>query len=113
VLTVPHRRDRCREPDVLADSLGSVSVHNPGHDADLWLWRMQGSFIDSVMATTKDFYRDLVQGLRSLKTPPPKLNKQPEEETIEAVAGQSPVIQEAIEEASEEIVEQAGTPPRG
>lgn len=63
---------------------------------------LQGSFIESVMTTTKDFYRDVVQGLRAWKAPPPKLKKQPDEERVEAVEDLPPVVQEAIEDASEE-----------
>jgi hypothetical protein len=67
---------------------------------------VQGSFIDSVMSTTKDFYGEVVQGLRAWKAPPPKLKKQPEDERIEMVEDRPPAVQEAIEEASEEM--QAG-----
>jgi hypothetical protein len=68
----------------------------------------QGSFIDSVMTTTKHFYRDVVQGLRAWKAPPPKLKKQADEERVEAVEDRSPAVQEAIEEASDEM--QSGEP---
>ncbi|MEX0991587.1 MAG: hypothetical protein WD004_04885 [Actinomycetota bacterium] len=42
----------------------------------------RGSFIDSVLDTTKTFYADVLQALRAWKPPPPKMKKpSPEEES--------------------------------
>ena len=68
----------------------------------------QGSFIESVMDTTKDFYAEVVQGLRGWKAPPPKLKKQPEEEAaLEDLAVLPPAAEQALEEAREEMQETA------
>jgi len=58
----------------------------------------KGSFIDSVISTTTDFYGEVLQHLRAWKAPPPKYTKAPEEE--EEVALPAPV-EAAIEDAKE------------
>jgi hypothetical protein len=63
---------------------------------------IQGSFIDSVMTTTKDFYAEVVQGLRAWKAPPPKLKKHPEEEQVAELPS---TVQDAVEHASDEMEE--------
>ncbi len=68
---------------------------------------VRGSFIDSVMTTTKHFYGEVVQGLRAWKAPPPKLRKQPEEEQDQDVERPA-AFEEALEDAQEEMLEQAG-----
>jgi hypothetical protein len=76
---------------------------------------IQGSFIDSVMSTTKAFYGEVVQGLRSWKAPPPKLKKHPEEEQPEQVVEAPAALNEALEQAQEEMQEQVTSsdgPPR-
>jgi hypothetical protein len=62
----------------------------------------QGSFIDSVMTTTKDFYAEVVQGLRAWKATPPKLKKHAEEEQVAELPA---TVQEAVEHASHEMEE--------
>lgn len=73
---------------------------------------LQGSFIESVMTTTKHFYGEVVQGMRAWKAPPPKLKKHAEDEQTEEVVERPPTIQDALEDAQEEMLEQAGEPPR-
>lgn len=64
----------------------------------------QGSFINSVIDTTKDFYGEVVEGLRAWKAPPPKLKKQPEEEA--ALLEDLPAhLEEAVERAQDEASE--------
>jgi len=58
----------------------------------------KGSFIDSVISTTTDFYGEVLQHLRAWKAPPPKYTKAPEEE--EELALPAPV-EAAIEDAKE------------
>ena len=67
---------------------------------------IQGSFIESVMSTTKSFYGEVVQGLRAWKAPPPKLKKHPEEELPEQVVEAPAALGEALEQAQEEMQEQ-------
>ncbi|MGH2778137.1 MAG: hypothetical protein ACRDJB_05755 [Actinomycetota bacterium] len=71
----------------------------------------QGSFINSVIDTTMEFYGDVLQNLRAWKAPPPKLKKAVEEPT-EAVKD-LPEVVEAIQEAQEEIEEAASRPAEG
>ncbi|MGH2828817.1 MAG: hypothetical protein ACRDKF_17825 [Actinomycetota bacterium] len=68
----------------------------------------QGSFIDSVIDTTMEFYGDVLQNLRAWKAPPPKLKK-PIEEPHDEVR-ESPQLAEAIEEAQDEMEEAASKP---
>ncbi|MBA2272421.1 MAG: hypothetical protein H0W21_00760, partial [Actinobacteria bacterium] len=67
----------------------------------------KGSFIDSVMTTTKDHYADVLQNLRAWKATPPKLKKPPEEEPVEEATELQPPVKDAIEEAQSEMVAQA------
>lgn len=67
----------------------------------------KGSFIDSVITTTKDFYGDVLQNLRPWKASPPKLLKQP---PPEPEAKDLPAqIEEAIETAHAEQASQRET----
>jgi hypothetical protein len=68
----------------------------------------QGSFIDSVIATTKDFYGDVLQNLRPWKAPPPKLRKPPEEVVEEEPIEVPEPVAEALEQAAEEQSHEAG-----
>jgi hypothetical protein len=68
----------------------------------------QGSFINSVIDTTKDFYGEVVQGLRAWKAPPPKLKKQPDEEATPLDELPAP-LEEAVERAQDEISEIQGS----
>ena len=70
---------------------------------------IQGSFIESVMSTTKAFYGEVVQGLRAWKAPPPKLKKHPEEELPELVVEAPAALGEALEQAQEEMQEQVSS----
>jgi hypothetical protein len=63
----------------------------------------QGSFIDSVMGTTKDFYGEVVQGLRAWKAPPPKLKKPVEDEKAEQIEDLPSSVEEAVERAQGEM----------
>jgi hypothetical protein len=64
----------------------------------------RGSFIQSVIDTTKSFYGDVLQHLTAWKPRPAKLASQPsEEETlVEAVSEEHPPLAEPIEEAQAE-----------
>jgi len=66
---------------------------------------LQGSFIDSVMTTTKHFYGEVVQGTRAWKAPSPKLKKHPEEDQSEEVIEVPAALNEALEQAQEEMQE--------
>jgi hypothetical protein len=59
----------------------------------------KGSFIESVISTTEDFYRLVLQNLRAWKPSPPKLKpREVEEEEVSP----PPTIQHEVEEASDE-----------
>lgn len=83
-----------------------TSTRNMGSKRDAG----QGSFIDSVVSTTTEFYSDVLQNLRGWKAPPPKLKKAPEEEhpvkegTVELPAR----VEEGIDQAEAEMSEEAG-----
>jgi len=62
----------------------------------------QGSFIDSVVGTTKEFYGDVLQNLRAWKAPPPKLRKAPEE-ALEEMPDLPTQVAESIRDAEEEM----------
>ena len=70
----------------------------------------QGSFIESVMTTTKDFYGDVLQNLRAWKAPPPKLKK-PHDDLDEEAPSVGPEISAALEQAEQEMKEEAGASP--
>jgi hypothetical protein len=67
----------------------------------------RGSFIESVITASKDFYGEVLQNLRAWKPPPPKL-KQPAPE--DAAEQAPPTVAEAIAEAEQEHEEDATSP---
>jgi hypothetical protein len=69
----------------------------------------QGSFIHSVVSTTKEFYREVLQNLRAWKAPPPKL-KEPKEEAPTELEDLPPPMAEGIRAAEEEQAEEASVP---
>lgn len=69
----------------------------------------QGSFIHSVVSTTKEFYREVLQNLRAWKAPPPKL-KEPMEEAPTELEDLPPSMAEGIRAAEEEQAEEASVP---
>jgi hypothetical protein len=70
----------------------------------------QGSFINSVVDTTKAFYGEVLQNLRAWKAPPPKLKKVPEEAEELPVELPEPVA-EAVEQAAEEMEDRTPQSP--
>lgn len=66
----------------------------------------RGSFVDSVISTTKDFYAVVLQNLRVWKAPPPKLKKTEEKPQVAAGDLSSPV-EEAIDVAQAEQTQQS------
>lgn len=68
----------------------------------------RGSFITAVVDAAKDFYGGVLQNLRPWKPPPPRLKPPVEEEPTEL---ESPAVDEAIEEAQEEMASQVGEDP--
>jgi len=71
----------------------------------------KGSFIDSVVSTTKDHYADVLQNLRAWKATPPKLKKPPEEESVEEATELPPPVRDAIEDAQSEMVARSADAP--
>ncbi|MDP9067403.1 MAG: stress response protein [Actinomycetota bacterium] len=66
----------------------------------------KGSFIDSVLETTKDFYGEVLQNLRPWKASPPKLQKQPPVSEPEAPVTQIPSqLEEPVNAAQREQAE--------
>ena len=65
----------------------------------------KGSFIDSVLETTKDFYGDVLQNLRPWKASPPKLQKPPVLEPEPEVADLPAALQEPVQLAQQEQAE--------
>jgi hypothetical protein len=64
----------------------------------------KGSFADSVLDLTKDFYEQVLQPLRAWKEPAPKLLKRtPEVEVQERVVQAVPTIAEAVRAAQAEV----------
>jgi hypothetical protein len=74
-----------------------------------------GSFIHSVVSTTKEFYREVLQNLRAWKAPPPKLKEAKKEEPgVEEVPPQmAEGIRAAEAEQSEETTPQPDSEPDG
>jgi hypothetical protein len=70
----------------------------------------QGSFIYSVVSTTKEFYRDVLQNLRAWKAPPPKLKEAKKEEPTD-LEDLSPRVAEGIRAAEEEQKDEASAAP--
>lgn len=68
----------------------------------------RGSFIDSVITTTKDFYGDVLQNLRAWKAPPPKLKKPAEEAVPEPEEEVPPAIRTEVDQAQEEMLSELG-----
>ena len=64
----------------------------------------KGSFIESAMTATEDFYRVVLQNLRPWKANPPKLKPKPVEEEPEPPQ----VIRDEVEDAAEELREDSG-----
>lgn len=63
----------------------------------------KGSFADSVLELTKDFYERVLQPLRAWKEPAPKLVKRPQEAQVqERVVQTLPAIADAVRAAQEE-----------
>lgn len=110
-----------RSTESLAESLGQVrltpeSLIPAGRDIRQFVLTQaqnmgqkrdasKGSFIDSVVTASKDFYADVLQNLRTWKPRPPRL-KRPEEEEAEDQRGEVPEkVAEALEDAQEEMVE--------
>jgi hypothetical protein len=58
----------------------------------------RGSFIDSVAVTTKEFYRDVLQDLRTWQAPPPKLERSKQD----ALSTATPAIEDVIDDAATE-----------
>lgn len=72
----------------------------------------KGSFIESVMSATKDFYGDVLQNLRAWKAAPPRLKRSDErQEEEELVQGVPQELKDAIEQAEAENEETAPSPP--
>ncbi len=70
----------------------------------------RGSFIDSVIMTTKDFYGDVLQNLRAWKAPPPKLKRPPEEAPPAPTEEAPSTIQPEVQEAKQEMARTVGSP---
>jgi hypothetical protein len=72
----------------------------------------KGSFIESVISTTTEFYANVLQNLRAWKAPPPKLRKvsepQPEILVDEAAIDLAPKVEDAIGAAADEMRDQTG-----
>lgn len=65
----------------------------------------KGSFVDSVLTTTQDFYTQVLQNLRSWKPAPPKARERTPDvsgEAEETVVGVSEAVEDALEAAQEE-----------
>lgn len=106
-----------RSQSTLADSLGNVRTQPelllPPSDKDIRGFQLslvrnmglkrdasKGSFIESVITTTEDFYRSVLQNLRPWKPAPPKLKPkrtEPDETEIPVV------IKAEVEEAHEDM----------
>ena len=69
----------------------------------------KGSFVDSVVAATQEFYTQVLQNLRLWKAAPPKVRRaeSDEAEPAETVVGFRPEVAEALEAAQEEQEEKA------
>jgi hypothetical protein len=70
----------------------------------------KGSFVDSVLSATQEFYTQILQNLRPWKPAPPKARKadSDEAEPEETIVGVSPAVTEALEEAHQEQEELQG-----
>ncbi|MGH9894317.1 MAG: stress response protein, partial [bacterium] len=64
----------------------------------------RGSFIESVLDTTREFYSSVLQGLKAWKASPPKLKKAHDEEPSPD-EGLPPPVHRAIERAEDEMDE--------
>jgi len=74
----------------------------------------RGSFVESVITTTKEFYSEVLQNLRPWKAAPPKLSRPPEEtqEPKETPVPLPEPVEEAVEEAGSEVARGPGTSRR-
>ncbi len=72
----------------------------------------KGSFVDSVVTTTEDFYTQVLQNLRLWKAAPPKARRatSDEAEPEETVVGLPEVLTEALEDAQEEQEQEQRSP---
>jgi hypothetical protein len=68
----------------------------------------RGSFVDSVVSATEDFYREVLQNLRAWKAPPPKLREAPPETAVEAIVEVLNVPEESV---ADEAISGEKTPP--
>lgn len=114
-----------RSQSTLADSLGSVRAQPdlilPASDKDIKGFQLslvrnmglkrdasKGSFIESVISTTEDFYRSVLQNLRPWKPAPPKLKPKNEQLEGDDVPG---VIKAEIAEAQDDMESSVGSEP--
>lgn len=64
----------------------------------------RGSFVRSVLDTTRDFYASVLQNLRAWKEPPPRLKRPPDEsELVEHAADLPASVERAIHRAEQEM----------
>jgi hypothetical protein len=109
-----------RSQTSIADTLGRVRVEPevifPAPDRDIRGFELsltrnmglkrdasKGSFIETVLTGTEDFYRLILQNLRPWKPPPPKLKSKPE--PIGEMADEDPPAVEEVKVAQEEMEE--------
>ncbi len=107
-----------RSQSSLAGSLGDIRVQPdavlPPADREIRAFQLslarnmglkrdasKGSFIETVISGTEDFYRLVLQGLRRWKATPPKL-KPKELDVPEDAPPAPPEVEEALEEAQRE-----------
>ena len=64
----------------------------------------QGSFIESVLTSTRDFYAGVLQDLRPWKAQPPKIRKPSEADADESIPD---ALEESLETAKQEAAKQA------
>lgn len=104
----------------LASARQEPEILHPEKDRDIKQFRVsmtrniglkrdvgKGSFIESVVGTTEDFYRDVLQNLRAWKAPPPKLPKKVME-TPPPIAEVPEEFAEEARVAANEMAEEAG-----
>ncbi len=101
-----------QQPEVLYPPAGRdirqfviTQTRNMGQKRDA----SKGSFIDSVITATKDFYADVLQNLRTWKPRPPKLDRAVEEKEV-AEAALPAKAEAAVEEAQREMTQETSPP---
>lgn len=69
----------------------------------------KGSFVETVMTTTEEFYRHVLQNIRAWKASPPKLKKPPDEQELadKRAVELPPPVQQAVIAAESEMEDQA------